>query len=479
MAYLRILVFILCCSLQACTHVVAQSADWYSFKGTASLKINYKNNSGDKTWFIRTIKIVPDQETRLSDTIPPGSGSRTYVFPVSLPQKVLLSIPGKTLTLLLTPGSNLICNLDFADITKINFNAADSLAFINEYLMKKDFSAGMSFSARRTGAVQSAANLQEFSVRMDALCREELQFFKKNITGLPEWYRQHEYWDIRYTDATDRMNAVIMREYSQNTKEQIPVHYYHFLDSLDMNNPAAKSCASYYYFLYEAFNKRMNENDLANGTKSSFVDYHIHLANQELAPEVSDLFKAFIIQLTFNHYKREVATEFLKTHADIFSEQIWKAELDTYFEAKVVRAAKGKVPPNFVLADTKDSLTWLKSLKGNVIVLSFWFAGCKPCIEEFPAENALTEKFRNKPVRIVSVCVNTSKDVWKAWSKRFGLKTINLWANAEWEKTIIEKYDLAVFPKYVLINRDYEIAEMNADRPSQGLEDQIDSLLAR
>lgn len=478
MAHLRILVFIIGCSLQA-PFLFGQSANWYSFKGTANLNINYKNSPGGKTWFIRTIKIVPDQDTRLTDTIPSGSGSRTYVLPVSLPQKVTLATSGKTLTLLLTPGSTLTCNLDFADITKTSFYGADSLAAINEYLTKKDFFAGMPFSARRTGAVQSAANLQEFRAQMDALYREEFQFFNKNISRLPKWYQQHEYWDIRYADATNRMNAIIMRESSQNVKEQLPAHYYGFLDSLSINNPAAKSCSSYYYFLYETFNKRMNEQDLANGTKSSFIDYHISQADQELTSEVSDLFKAFIIQLTFNHYKREVATEYLKIHSDIFSDPIWKAELDAYFSTKVIRAAKGKIPPNFVLADTKDSLTWLKSLKGNVIVLSFWFAGCKPCIEEFPAENALTEKFRNKPVRIVSVCLNTSKEVWKAWSKRFDLKTINLWANTEWEKTIIEKYDLAVFPRYVLINKDYEVAEMNADRPSQGLEAQINSLLAR
>lgn len=478
MAYLRILVFIVGCSLQAPTPLFAQSANWYSFKGTANLIINHENSPG-KTWFIRTIKMVPDQETRLSDTIPSGSGSKTYVLPVSLPQKVTLATSGKTLTLLLTPGSTLICHLDFTDLTMARFHGTDSLGVINEYLIKKNFSASMPFGARRASALHTAANLQELSVQMDALYLEELQFFNKNIGRLPKWYQQHEYWDIRYADATDRMNAVIMREHSQNVKERVPVHYYRFLDSLNINNPAAKSCASYYYFLYEAFNKRMNANDLANGTKSSFIDYHINQAGRELSSEVSDLFKAFIVQLTFNHYKREVATEYLKIHGDIFSEDIWKAELEAYFKSKVVRAAKGKIPPNFVLADTKDSLTWLRSLKGNVIVLSFWFAGCKPCIEEFPAENALAEKFRNKPVRIVSVCLNTSKEVWKTWSERFGLKTINLWANTEWEKTIIEKYDLNVFPRYVLINRDYEIAEMNADKPSQGLEAQINSLLAR
>ncbi|WP_192579254.1 TlpA family protein disulfide reductase [Dyadobacter aurulentus] len=470
---------IIWCSLHTHVTLFGQDTNWYSFKGTANLTINYSNSPGDKVWSIFTIKIFPDQEVRLSDTIPSGSGSRQYLLPVSLPQKVILTTSGKALTLLLTPGSALICNLDFRDITRTTFHAADSLALINEYLMKKDFSAGKSFKMRRANAVHTAANLQEFSASMNALYLEELQFFKKNIGRLPKWYQMHEYWDNRYADATERMNAILQRQHSQKDKESLPHKYYGFLDSLEINNQAAKSCASYYYFLYEFFNKRMNGNDLANGTKSSFIDYQIQQGSKELSSGASDLFKAFIIQLTFNHYKREVATEYVKKHDDIFSNSVWEAELDAYFKSKITRAERGKIPPNFVLADLKDSLTWLRSLKGNVIVLSFWFAGCKPCIEEFPGENALTEKFRGKPVKIVSVCVNTSEAVWRKSSERFGLKTINLWANPQWEKTIIEKYDLAVFPKYVLIDRDYKIADIHAERPSQGLEAQINSLLTK
>jgi thiol-disulfide isomerase/thioredoxin len=476
---LQLLIVILYCLLFSYHTSSGQSSFWYDFKGIAKLQIKYTNSPGGKIWSVVTTRIFPDQEIRLRDTIPAGHGIRDYQLPVALPQKVTLNVAGKELNLLLTPGSTLTCNLDFTDPTKISIEPTDSLAAINEYLVKKDFSAPSSFKMRRTIAVQRATTLRAFGTTMDQLYVEELEFFRKNSGKLPQWYRNYEYWENRYADAMVRMNAIPQRELSQNAKEPVPKGYYGFLDSLAVNNPNARSCNSYYYFLYELFNKRMNDHDRVQGTKSDFLNYQIGQANGELSGGGLDLFKAFIIQLVFNHYKKDVAKDYIKNNESIFSQTVWLESLRTYFRSKEIRAGKGKIPPNFALADLNDSLVSLKSLKGNIIVLSFWFAGCRPCIEEFPTENALAEKFKNQPVRIVSVCVNTSETQWKQWSKRFALKTINLWANSQWEKTIIEKYDLTVFPKYVLIDKDYLVVETNADRPTQGLEKQINSLLMK
>lgn len=467
------------CLLFTCTTSFGQNSFWYDFKGTATLKVNYIHNRGQNFWTVFAHNMFPDQEVRLKDTIAEGSGNRNYVFQVSCPQKVTLTTAGKELTLLLTPGSTLVCNLDFQDLAKTSFNAPDSLAAINEYLLKKDLSASIPIKKRRSIAVQAARTLEELTTKMNQLYGEELRFFNKQKSRLPAWYQSYEYWENRYGDAAGRMNAVPQREFSKQVQEPVPSNYYKFLDSLVVDNDAAKSSYSYYLFLYELFNKRMKDHDLAHGTKSAFLDYQITQANKALSGDALDLFKAFIIQLVHNHYKKDVARNYIKNNDSIFTKAVWQDELNAYFKSKEIVAGKGKIPPNFMLVDAKDSLTELKSLKGNVIVLSFWFAGCKPCIEEFPAENTLTDKFRTKPVRIVSVCVNTSEVMWKKWSERFGLKTINLWANSAWEQTIVERYDLTVFPKYVLIGKDYKIVETDADRPSQGLEKQINALLEK
>ncbi|UHG93977.1 peroxiredoxin family protein [Spirosoma oryzicola] len=132
-----------------------------------------------------------------------------------------------------------------------------------------------------------------------------------------------------------------------------------------------------------------------------------------------------------------------------------------------------------------DSLITLSQYKGQVIYLSFWFATCGACIQEMLYENKLVEQFKDKPVKIVSICIGTPGTAnnqqllkWKAASKRFGLKTIDLYANSAWTKTLSEKYIVSTYPHYVLIGADGNIIENFAERPSQGIAAKIEWALA-
>ncbi len=43
------------------------------------------------------------------------------------------------------------------------------------------------------------------------------------------------------------------------------------------------------------------------------------------------------------------------------------------------------------------------SLKGNVVVLEFWATWCAPCIAAMPHLNELTEQFKDKAVKFISI----------------------------------------------------------------------------
>lgn len=40
----------------------------------------------------------------------------------------------------------------------------------------------------------------------------------------------------------------------------------------------------------------------------------------------------------------------------------------------------------------------LESLRGKVVVLNFWFAGCQPCVAEIPELNKLVSEFKDRDV---------------------------------------------------------------------------------
>lgn len=454
----------------------AQKKLWYDFNGTASLEINFTSGIKPTICKISTYKIFPVEYIDIGDTLSSGSGKRIYNVPVSWPQRVTVTVNGTGLLIVLTPGERLVCSIDLSDIKKVNFGSTGSLHLVNEYLIKKQFHAAQSFQDKRRAAFELAADLIEYGNRMDTLYMQELAFFNEHRKNLPEWFQTYEYWDIRYGDASSRMNSAVYPKFSG---EHVPVSssFYNFLDSLPINNVGAKNVEPYYLFLYELFNKRLKDKDSSACALGSFLDYQICQASRELSTDNRDLFTAWYIQLIFNHYKRDVAKEYLEKHTNIFNSEIWAEKLKSYFRSKETFLARGKPAPNFVLSDERDSLISLRSMKDNVVLLSFWFVGCKGCVQEFPFENILAKKFKDKPVKIVNVCINSTEDNWRKASKRFGLKTINLWVNPQWEKSISEKYDLEVFPKYVLIDKNQNVAISNAERPSQGLDNQILELL--
>lgn len=466
-----------CLFLATINSSFAQTSFWYDFSGTASLEINYTNNTKPNACKVSSYKMFPEEYTDIIDTLSSGSGKKTYKIPVSGPQSLTLTLPGIEVPILLIPGTSLACAVDFSDIKNVKFQTADSLSLINGYLLKKKFHSSASVINKNTDASQPADYLKSYSAKMNDLYQKEMLFFDQNKDKLPVWFQTYEYWNIRYADASARMNTVVSREISIQKAESVPPNYYSFLDALPVGNQSAKNNYKYYLFLYELFNKRLKEKKFAGCESADWLPFHVCQAKMELSGDVLDMYKAWAIQLVFNQYNRDVAKEYLKQNSNIFRDPVWLEKLQLSLKSKEKFLEKNKPAPNFVLTDLKDSLTSLKSMKGNVVVLSFWFAGCKPCIEEFPFENALAEKFRNQQVKIVNVCVNTTEENWRRYSERFGLKTINLWANSQWEKSVIEKYDLTVFPKYVLLDKNLNAVETNAERPSQGLENQIMTLL--
>ena len=69
------------------------------------------------------------------------------------------------------------------------------------------------------------------------------------------------------------------------------------------------------------------------------------------------------------------------------------------------------------------------------------------------------------------------EDIWKQVIKEHQLKTINLFANENWGKILKEKYNIAAFPCYVLIDKNGKIIENKCLFSSQEAEQKIKNYL--
>lgn len=51
--------------------------------------------------------------------------------------------------------------------------------------------------------------------------------------------------------------------------------------------------------------------------------------------------------------------------------------------------------PDFDVYDINNNYHSLSNMQGKVVVLKFWFAACRPCIDEMPQLNSLVNKYKN------------------------------------------------------------------------------------
>ncbi len=87
------------------------------------------------------------------------------------------------------------------------------------------------------------------------------------------------------------------------------------------------------------------------------------------------------------------------------------------------RSINCKVPDFKVVTLNGDTLE-LSKLKDKIVILSFWFIECHPCIAEIPDINKLVEMYKSKDVVIISMARDTKEDLIKNFIPKHTLNSI-------------------------------------------------------
>lgn len=83
--------------------------------------------------------------------------------------------------------------------------------------------------------------------------------------------------------------------------------------------------------------------------------------------------------------------------------------------------------PEFTAVTLDGDTITLKGLleQKKIVVIDFWFMGCRGCIAQFPYFNKLVDEYRdNKNVIFLSLCRDSDKEEIKAFLQKQPLKTV-------------------------------------------------------
>jgi peroxiredoxin len=115
--------------------------------------------------------------------------------------------------------------------------------------------------------------------------------------------------------------------------------------------------------------------------------------------------------------------------------------------------AKRPVVKDFTLSDAEGKPVTLASLKGNVVILSFWASWCSPCITELPTFADLENKFQSRGLRIVPINIDEG-DEGKTFAKEFwSRKKFPFPSYFDSTKNVAQQFEVEMLPSNFVLDR--------------------------
>lgn len=123
-----------------------------------------------------------------------------------------------------------------------------------------------------------------------------------------------------------------------------------------------------------------------------------------------------------------------------------------------------------VLTDLKGNQFNFAKYKGKVIYVDFWASWCGPCRQEFPFSKkihaSLTEK-QKKNIVFLYISIDEDPDNWKNAIEKLQLDNgEHGYSEGGWASEVVRKYQINGIPRYMIIDKNGTIVQLDAVRPS-------------
>ena len=126
-----------------------------------------------------------------------------------------------------------------------------------------------------------------------------------------------------------------------------------------------------------------------------------------------------------------------------------------------------------------EEISLLPQFRNKVVYVDLWFSSCSPCLNEFTYLPTLKAQLKNQDIEYLYLAQETShsnsRQRWKNTIKKFNLQGWHVYMNKQLEQQIwgmILAHDNtpaapAIYPRYLLIDKNGKLVSYNAKRPSQ------------
>ncbi len=297
--------------------------------------------------------------------------------------------------------------------------------------------------------------------------------FKNYFTNLVNY----RYWNLllAYPIVKANSNAKILHV------DELPPPLLEGFEKVKVSNADALICDSYRSFLkYYVIYFTSKENGF-----NKFTDYNSSMERKNLIAQkaLSDSpYQYWLSRFLLDEYekaqpstvKRLYLSLILSDKQSVYA-SIVKEKCGEYMEKKdEVKTSKNTsgnltANDNCKIVTDKGKPVKFSDFKGKVIYVDFWASWCGPCRQEMPHSKELHHKFTEKQLKnIVFLYISTDRGeaAWRKAVVEIGVEGIQAWSSPDWPDCAGNLFSVTTIPHYVLFDKNGQVVDDNAKRPS-------------
>jgi peroxiredoxin len=312
---------------------------------------------------------------------------------------------------------------------------------------------------------------------MDSLKYDSKEYLKsllnKHITS--PYFEEYAIASIDY-------NVAYLKIMLGDGQDEQYAGYYDFLNELKIEDADLLDMPNYrmflYFYLEMETNKRYKDLDSIQSQAADVKFYETLKAIENLKNEevrAYSLYNTMLMQLKeFGAVDFDRHYGYFNTHNldERYAEQMRFA----YEEKK--RIAPGQPAPEFTLEDVDGNQVSLSEFKGKYVYVDFWLTTCPRSARELPYFLKLYSDYKEDNIVFVSISPDKDKNTWLDFVKEKRNVGTSLWSDKFLDSEVTKNYQVLGTPTYVLIDKEGNIIDPVAAKPSsKEIRETFDQLL--
>ena len=434
--------------LKKCATVITGTADYLREGDTVKLEIiKYGDFSAVKEFNETFTSIVKNSRCQFSIS---------FCMPVYI--NLLFSQQDRKLNIysyLIEPGSEISVHSLKAD--SFEFSGKDSRKFQIQYEKRKIWMAGSNRvkNRRPTNIIRAFATLDSFSFF-------ELAYLKSKDKALGNTLYTILFFDVLGRSALKIDNLLPYKspeivEVWRNTLKEYKDPIWGKYNSNDVNS----SLLQYSYTYANALIARYRwDSCIIAQNPFDVIECYKYFA-KALQGELRE---RVITTLLYANRSETAAVSYCLQSAFGF---ISNKDFDSLLRTLKANLTMGSAAYQFKLQDTSGFFREYEEFKNKVILLDFWFTGCRACIEVHPKLDSIISMYKDDQIVLISVSIDKDRKKWiSSVDKEIytSKHSINLFTNGAGDShPIISHYLIGSYPKLILIDKNGKLCDNPID----------------